>query len=72
MTTRMRRSTLTYRSGGWTAHLCNTQNVAPCSEPAVWRTERRGRGYVATGYYCQRHLPAGYRTAGPTPDERTS
>lgn len=41
---------------GW-GKLCCTQNIAPCAGVTKWRVRRRGRGYVATGYYCDDHLP---------------
>jgi len=37
--------------------LCCTQHRRRCTEPAVWRVRKSGRGYVSAGYYCESHVP---------------
>lgn len=59
----MTREQVDHEPSGWAEtgqpKLCATQNIAPCPALTVWRVQRRGRGYIATGYYCDVHLPIG-------------
>jgi hypothetical protein len=60
---------VSYNAAGWPDQysrrlkLCSTQNLGGCATPPVWKVERRGRGYVATAYYCDQDLPDQHRAA---------
>lgn len=33
------------------------KGILPCAELSVWRVRTSTRGLVATGYFCNQHLP---------------
>lgn len=57
---------LSYKEAGWALEsnqhgypgfqMCASQLKGACHARTVWRTKRKGQGYIATAYYCDTHL----------------